>query len=182
MGFASCGFFDAIKCAAAVGIAFLECKNAGSAFEVVKCIAEKVASNSACKDCFCDAVCKVAPQEICDICPTILPDFNLLTVLPKILIQADGGLTFPVNITTITYQNAPACPAENEKVKLDPLECSPPITRGDCLITSIQAVRADSPNTPCTSLISNEGSSESRFVVKSDGTTGCQVVQETNSC
>jgi len=179
--FASCNFIDLAVCGVAVVRAYEECKNAGSNLEILKCIAEKVASNSACKNCFCDAVCKFS-QELCDICSTITLEYNFVTVLPKILIQADPGLEFSVTLTTISYQDAPVCPSVNKEVNLSPKECAPAITRGNCLVTSIQAVKKDSPDTSCKPFVSNEGSNESRFMVEADGTNGCKVVPATNSC
>jgi len=179
--YADCDAFDLGICALAVGKAYLECKDAGSKLEIVKCIAEKVSTNSACKSCLCAAVCK-ASQDLCDICSTLTKENNFVDVLPKILIQADSGLGFPVTVTTISYQDSPVCPSANPNEILDPNKCAPAITRGNCLVTSIQAVKTDSPDTPCTPFVSNEGSNESRFVVEEDGTTGCKVVQVNNSC
>jgi len=90
--YASCGIIDLGVCGIAIGKAFLECKNAGSALEILKCIAEKVASNSACRNCFCKAVCKFLPSEFCNLCQ-FNEDFSFKTALPPIRIFAEPDLT-----------------------------------------------------------------------------------------
>jgi len=178
--YASCGIIDLGRCVFAARKAYLECKNAGSHLEILKCIAEKVTSNSACKNCFCKAVCKFFPKEFCDLC-SMNEDFGFKTAFPPIRNQADSHLTFPVTITRIVYQDAINCPAIIEPIKLSPNECASAVTRGECLIASIEAINSDT-STPCIKFSSETGSSESRFVIKLKGVNGCEVHQQENAC
>jgi len=107
-------------------------------------------------------------------------EFGFKTALPPIRIYADSGLTFPVIITRIVYEDEINCPPVIEKIEISPNECAPAITRGECLIKSIEAVNSETL-TQCEALGSS-GSKESRFVVKPVGVSGCKVVQEENTC
>jgi len=181
--YASCGIIDVLECGKAAIGAYKECKNAGSDLEILKCIAEKVASNSACRNCFCKAVCKFLPSEFCDLCSSNEDSFNadyrFKTALPPIRIFDDAPIN--VTITRIIFEDEINCPAVIEKIELSPNQCAPPITRGECLIKSIEAVHSETL-TQCTKFSSEDGSNESRFVIKLEGSSGCKVVQETNSC
>lgn len=108
-------------------------------------------------------------------------NFGFKTALPPIRIQADSHLTFPVTITRIVYEDAINCPAVIEPTKLNPNECAPMVTRGECLITSIEAINSDT-STPCIKFSSETGSSQSRFVIKLKGVNGCEVRQKQNAC
>ena len=101
--YASCGIIDVYECGKAALGAYKECKNAGSDSKILKCIADKVASNSACRNCFCKAVCKFLPSEFCSLCESN-EDFSFKTALPPIRIFAEPDLTFDVTITRIVYE------------------------------------------------------------------------------
>jgi len=178
--YAKCGIIDFSECVFAVGKAYLECTTAGSGIDILMCIAEKVASNSACRNCFCKGVCKFLPSEFCNLCQ-FNEDFSFKTALPPIRIFAEPDLTFDVTITRIVYEDEINCPAVIEKIEISPNQCAPPITRGECLIKSIEAVNSETL-TPCTEFSSEDGSKESRFVIELEGVSGCKVAQKTNTC
>jgi len=134
--YASCGIFDLGKCILAITSAFSECKNLGSTLDIIQCLAEKVATNSACTNCFCDAVCKFLPEEFCDLC-SLNKEFGFTDVLSPIRIYADAALTFPIIITRIIYSDSiPNCPPFIGKIEILPNQCAASIQRGDCLIVS----------------------------------------------
>jgi len=178
--YASCGIIDVLECGKAAVGAYKECKNAGSNLEILKCIGEKVASNSACRNCFCKAVCKFLPSEFCSLCE-FNEDFSFKTALPPIRIFEDSDLPFNVIITGIVYEDAINCPPVVKHTEISPNQCAPPFTRGECLIKSIKAVNSETL-TSCTEFSSVNGSKESHFVIELEGLDGCKVAQKTNTC